>query len=253
MNVPITRGIERIERTLRSRLLGLETNYSRVYLERFLKEAAAALPEHAMILDAGAGECQYQHLFAYARYESVDFAKFEDAIYGKLTYVSDLAALPMEDNRYDMVVCTQVLEHVPEPLIVLKELLRVLKPGGQLWLTSPFFYPEHHQPYDFYRYTQFGFRHLLGQAGFEVSRIEWLEGYYETLSFQLRTAGHALPISAELYGGGALGRIGAVSALFLKPLFLIASRWFTLLERQHKHTTTGLCKNYAIVAHSTKR
>jgi SAM-dependent methyltransferase len=250
MKTTLTKGIERAERNVRRKLLGLETNYSRVYLERFLGEAAAALPKDGMVLDAGAGECQYQYLFAHARYESVDFAKFEDAIYGKLTYVSDLAGLPMEDARYDMVVCTQVLEHVPDPLVVLKELHRVLKPGGQLWLTSPFFYPEHHQPYDFYRYTQFGFKHLLGQAGFEVNRMEWLEGYYETLSFQLRTAGHALPVSPRMYGGGVFGSMNAAGAIFLKPFFLVLSRWFTLLESHHKNTTAGMCKNYAIVAHT---
>ena len=49
----------------------------------------------------------------------------------------DLADIPVEDARFDHVLLTQVLEHLPEPATVLGELHRVLRPGGTLWLTAP--------------------------------------------------------------------------------------------------------------------
>ncbi|NIP26963.1 MAG: class I SAM-dependent methyltransferase, partial [Phycisphaerae bacterium] len=53
----------------------------------------------------------------------------------------DLSSIPIQDNQYDMVICTQVLEHVPEPKAVLAELHRVLKLRGELWLSAPLFFP----------------------------------------------------------------------------------------------------------------
>ena len=112
--------------------------------------------------------------------------------YRQPDYVCDLVAIPVEDARFDHVVCTQVLEHLPEPLRVIAELGRVLKPGGTLWLSAPLFYAEHEKPYDFFRYTRTAWA-LLEDAGFEVGEIAWLEGYFGTLSYQVRVAGRALP------------------------------------------------------------
>ena len=141
----------------------------------------------------------------HARYESADFLQV-DKPYGEVDYICDLADLPMEDERYDLVLFTQVLEHVPRPADVLWELRRVLKRGGALWLTAPLFYREHEQPYDFFRYTQFGLRHLLAETGFEVRELGWLEGYFGTLSYQLSVARESLPVHARHYGGEVFGR-----------------------------------------------
>ena len=114
----------------------------------------------------------------------------------------DLAEIPVEDARFDHVLLTQVLEHIPEPARVLAELHRVLKPGGTLWLTAPLFYAEHERPYDFFRYTQFGLRHVLESTGFEVQELDWMEGYLGTLSYQARLMSRSLPSSPADYGGG---------------------------------------------------
>lgn len=225
----------------------LRFNSSRKYLSDFVSEAAASLPRGALVLDAGAGDCPYKHLFAKACYESADFCQV-DKQYGEITYVCDLTNIPVEDSRYDLVLLTQVLEHVPEPQDILREMHRVLKPGGELWVSAPLFFAEHEIPYDFYRYTQFGLGHLLRSAGFIPKRIEWLEGYYGTWAYQLETASIALPLHPKHYGGGLVGSISAVMVLLVKPLFLLLSVVFSRLDVRQKHTASGQCKNYAAVA-----
>ena len=106
----------------------------------------------------------YRSLFDHVTYESIDFCKV-DKEYAAPTYIGDATAIPVSDGRYDfLVLMTQVLEHLPDPVKVLCEVNRVMKPASTLWLSCPLFYQEHEQPYDFFRYTQFGLRHLLGSC-----------------------------------------------------------------------------------------
>ena len=162
-----------------------------------------------------------------------------------MTHVCSLDQIPVEDQRYDAVILTQVLEHLPDPKLVLKELNRVLKPGGKLYLTAPLFYPEHEQPYDFFRYTQFSLDMLCKHAGFEIEEIDWLEGYFGTLSFQLEQAANKMPWKPSQSPATWLG---APILLGLRPLFMVLSLWFARLDLRKKITTHGQCKNYALIA-----
>lgn len=220
----------------------------RVYLERFARAAASSLPEGGMILDAGAGEGMYRSLFHHGRYESADFMENEHKRYGSMTYVCDLAAIPVEDDRYDLILCTQVLEHVPDPNVVLAELYRVLKPGGFLWLSTPLFYQEHDVPFDFYRYTQYGLRHLVSEAGFTSIEIDWLEGFYGTLSYQFDRMMKQLPCSPRAYGGGVVGGLMAPIAAALRVQFRALWFLFEQLDIRYKYVESGNCINYTVVA-----
>jgi SAM-dependent methyltransferase len=165
-------------------------------------------------------------LFDHVSYESADFQKFAG-----ITYECDLASIPVEDGHFDLVLCTQTLEHLPDPLSVLREFHRVIKPGGEAWLSAPLFYEEHGAPFDFYRYTSYGFRHLAAEAGFDVREVAWLEGYYGTLSYQLKMAAQQL------------------SRVFLplRVMFLLLARMFASLDLSRKVTDRGMCKNYRCV------
>jgi SAM-dependent methyltransferase len=220
-------------------------NPSRVRLEQFVSRAAAAVPPGSSVLDAGAGDCRYRRFFGERRYESADFCKV-DKNYARVTYVCDLRQIPVTEASYDLVLCTQVLEHVKDPQGVMNEFARVLKPGGQLWLTAPLFYEEHELPFDFYRYTRYGLRHVVEMAGLEVERVEWLEGYFGTLSYQMQLAARSLSVRRAL--DAKLGILQASGVAMSLLLFRALSRFFGSLELEHKLVDAGLCKNYAIVA-----
>lgn len=222
-------------------------NSSREHLDRFLAEAGRELPDGALVLDAGAGTAPYRAHFGRQRYETADFAQVDKG-YGSLDYVCDLTEIPVEDARFDAVVFTQVLEHVPEPAAVLAELGRVLKPGGTLFLTAPLFYAEHEVPYDFYRYTRFGLAHLLEEAGFRIESLDWLEGYAGTLSYQLKEATLKLPVRPAAFGGGALGTLTALAGILLRIPMFVFSVMLGAADRRHRHTASGQSKNYRVVA-----
>ena len=229
-------------------IYGASGNSSRTYLHRFLTRAGQTVRPGELVLDAGSGRAPYRKLFDHARYETADFLAVKGKTYTEQDYVCDLAQIPVEDARFDHVLLTQVLEHIPEPAAVLAELHRVMKPGATLWLTAPLFYAEHEKPYDFFRYTQFGLRHLLESAGFEVREIDWMEGYLGTLSYQARVMSAALPSTPADYGGGLRGRALALGAKACKHSEPPASRHLAALDLRYKFVGKGLPKNYQVVA-----
>jgi SAM-dependent methyltransferase len=206
-------------------------NSSRWHLDRWLAEAGRQGGDRSFrVLDAGAGNAPYRHHFGHVSYETADFGEV-DKEYCHLDYRCRLEDMPMADGTYDLVICSQVLEHVPEPVAVLKEIRRVLKPGGQAWLSAPLFYEEHETPYDFHRYTQFAWRRMAAASGFTVDSIEWLEGYYGTLSYQLAMASRELP----------------AVWLPLRIACLALAEVFGILDMNFKVTSTGMPKNYRCV------
>jgi ubiquinone/menaquinone biosynthesis C-methylase UbiE len=225
----------------------MSINSSRVHLENFMRRAAGSIAPRARVLDAGAGIAPYRHHFSHTCYESADFCQVHKD-YSEINHVCDLSAIPVSSDSYDDVLLTQVVEHLPDPASVLCELYRVLKPGGRIWFSGPLFYPEHEQPYDFYRFTQFGFRHLFTSAGFQIEKMEWLEGYAGTFSFQLRLATQLLPSSPSAYGGGLVGVATALAVGVMRPSFGLLARLLAAADVRCKWTESGYCKNYCGIA-----
>jgi len=76
--------------------------------------------------------------------------------------------LPFSDSSFDSCVSTEVLEHVADTDLVMRELHRVLVPGGNLLVSTPFLFREHEVPHDFYRFTSYGLTAVLERNGFEL-------------------------------------------------------------------------------------
>lgn len=227
----------------------LTSNY---HLETFARRAAQSLPAGARMLDAGAGDSPYRQLFAHAQYEAADICKRDQHGYAHVQHICDLSAIPVEDARFDLVLCTQVLEHVPEPQKVLRELHRVLKPGASLWISAPLSFHEHEVPHDYFRYTQYGWTRMIADAGLELVAIEWLQGYLGTVAYQLNQARHHLPTSPRHYGGGISGALASVFSLAMRPLLLGAAFVYSRLDMRHRYTTSGHPLDYCVVARRPK-
>lgn len=226
-------------------------NPSRVQLKRQMQRFAKGTRRGMLVLDAGAGKSPYRKLFRHARYEAADFAQLSTD-YAPLDYVCDITDIPVEDGRFDRVVFNQVLEHLPEPAEALAELHRVLKPGGRIFCSVPLFYAEHQQPYDYYRYTQFALKRVFEEAGFDIMRIEWLEGYFGTIAYQFAMMHRQLP--ADLAAVKALG-VGKRRAVRVAPTLLFTrwmagrlSRFYAEADGEWKYTAGGMPKNYVVVA-----
>lgn len=143
-----------------------EAPLERRSIVEFVAAAAAALPAGARIADIGAGGSPYRELFRHAEYIAVDRAETLHADEHELDVVGSADALPLPDESFDAVLCTQVLEHLAEPAAAIAEMHRVLRPGGHLYLTAPLAWEEHEMPHDYFRYTRSGLDHLMTQAGF---------------------------------------------------------------------------------------
>jgi SAM-dependent methyltransferase len=155
-------------------------------LKQFVSQTAMKMAPNARLLDAGAGEGQYRKQFSHTRYTGVDLAIGDTSWnYSNLDAIASMTALPFAQGTFDAVLCTQVLEHVQEPYLVLAELYRTLKPGGRIFLTGPQSWHQHQKPHDYYRYTAFGFKYLLEKSGFQVEKVTPMGGYFWFLSFQL--------------------------------------------------------------------
>ncbi len=191
---------------------------------------AAAIPEGARVLDAGAGELPYARFFAAQRYTAVDLAVGDSGWnYGRLHAVTDIASLPFAGGVFEACVNIVTLEHVREPARVLGEIARVLAPGGRLLLVVPQDWEIHQAPHDYFRFTRHGVAWLLEQAGFAAIDIRPAGGYFRLLARRLLGGLQFFP-----------GIWFLPAALLLAPPALLLPL-FDSLDRQRNFTLGYIC------------
>ena len=148
--------------------------------DEWIQAHAARLPRGSRVLDAGAGSGKYRAFFPQCQYETQDFCEYKGDVVvyaAKLDYVCDITAIPVPDGSFDAVLCTEVLEHVVEPVAAVRELGRVLKPGGQLWITTPHGCYVHMEPYIFNTgLTEYWYRHWLPRLGVACDEVAYQGG-----------------------------------------------------------------------------
>lgn len=84
--------------------------------------------------------------------------------------VGSVYELPFQDGTFDMVLCMSILEHLEEPSKAIREMRRVLKPGGRILVSVPFMFPIHDTPSDYWRFTKFGLKYLF-RDGWEIEKL----------------------------------------------------------------------------------
>lgn len=152
---------------------------------QLIRDQARGLPAGTRILlDVGGRGKPYAPLFEgrVLHHFVIDIAPGES-----VDLVGDARSLPLADASVDVILCTQVIEHIPEPAKVLDELHRVLRPEGRLILTVPSIFPQHGSPGDYWRYMPQGLAWLL--KDFRQVRIEGeagtVGGFFLTLNMYL--------------------------------------------------------------------
>ena len=112
------------------------------------------------IIDVGAGECQYKKYCSHLKYKSQDFNKYDPRKEKaglqmpswnnqSIDIVCDITKIPVKKSSFDIVLCTEVLEHLLCPEEAIKEISRITKKGGKLILTAPFCSLTHFAPYHY--------------------------------------------------------------------------------------------------------
>ena len=143
---------------------------------------------NGLLLDVGCGRKPYgKWLPNIERHMGVDMPSTMHGPEHADVWASALA-LPFADATFDSVLCTEVLEHTPDPAVGLREMARVSKAGSLLVLTVPFSEQLHEKPYDFCRFTSYWLEHLLKITGWEILQLRprggaWLELGFRVSSF----------------------------------------------------------------------
>ncbi len=174
---------------------------------KWVAKKASEIPVGASILDAGAGECQYRELFSHANYKAQDFSQYsgtsvgpqkEDWKYGQIDYVCDITNIPVPGESFEFVLCTEVLEHVPDPVATVQELARLVKPGGKLLLSAPLGAGLHQEPFHFYGgFTPHFYNKYLGELGFDIEEILPLGGLFQHVAQECHRVGQILDSKAS--------------------------------------------------------
>jgi SAM-dependent methyltransferase len=207
------------------------TLYYNWYVNGLLEEFVGRLCSRAagdLVVDIGCGMQPYRcYLSGFSRYLGIDMPGKPDSG-DEADIFADAQHLPLAAGVADAVLCTEVIEHVQRPARLLEGIFDVLKPGGQLILSVPFSWHIHDEPHDYWRFTEYGLKLILEDAGFTVQELHPVNGMVGS-----SLAGQCYVL---LFGMGAVARP-------LIWLLQVLARAMRRLDRNHRTTS-----NYVVLA-----
>jgi SAM-dependent methyltransferase len=220
----------------------LNNQYER---DEFVISEIKKIPNNKLILDAGCGSQRYRQYCAHIEYKAQDFGQYKnddkkmlgtDGVggrdgykYGDLDYVGNIWEIKENDQTFDVILCTEVFEHIPYPIETLKEFSRLLKPNGKLILTAPSNCLRHMDPYFFYTgFTDRWFERFLEESGLKLEFISAVGDYYSWLAVEMARTASLNSIFAKLA---------------LAPAFL-----YYYNKQKNRESIDTMCMGYHIVA-----
>ena len=230
------------------RLSGIKVrkkNSDYIHLYFLMKDIKEAIENFATgnLLDLGCGNKPYKEWYDLKTTSSVGC----DAIQSTENVVDDIclaSKLPYDNNTFDSILSTQVLEHVFEQQQMINESYRVLKPNGHIILTVPFVWELHEEPYDFFRLTKHGLKQMFESAGYEITYIKANGGKWAAM-FQM--------MINTVY---STFKYKTIKAKLLKILFLelqftyLINQFAIWIDKRHRDEWWTL--NYIVVAKKNK-
>ena len=142
-------------------------------------------------------EQKFKNFCTHLKYVSQDFSKYNGKGDGKglqtkdwddnnLDIISDIINIPEPDESFNAIMCVEVFEHLPKPILAVKEFSRLIKDGGYLIITAPFCSLTHYSPYHFYTgYNRYFYETHLQKHNFEILEIESNGNYFEYIAQEL--------------------------------------------------------------------
>jgi SAM-dependent methyltransferase len=176
--------------------------------QQWLAKTLTSIPAGLRLLDAGAGELQNKKLCEHLIYVSQDVCEYEGngdnkglhtGVWdtSKIDIVCDIVNIPEPDASFDIVLCSEVFEHLPDALKAMDEFSRLLKPAGQLILTAPFASFVHFAPYHYATgFSRYWYEYHLPMRGLEIKEMSPNGDWFSYVKQELLR----LPSMARRYG-----------------------------------------------------
>lgn len=161
--------------------MNINAYYNDVAIFNFIKNNTNLLT--GTVLDIGCGKMRYKKTILDSgakKYIGLDLDEGKFTYSVKADMYWDGIKIPLQDESIDNVLLSEVLEHCPNPEIVIKEAFRVIRKGGNILITVPFVYQIHGSPYDFHRMTPYFLKKLL--SDFSEVNIKPSGGYDASLA-----------------------------------------------------------------------
>jgi ubiquinone/menaquinone biosynthesis C-methylase UbiE len=242
----------RLARQLARQLIepGLRNEPRRV---KWIRRILLNIPTGASILDAGCGEQQFRTFCSHLRYTGQDFAQYDGVgdsrglqtgswDQARLDIVSDIVSIPRPAGAFEAIMCTEVFEHIPDPIAAVKEFSRLIKPGGYLVLTAPFCSLSHFTPYHFQTgFNRYWYEHHLPAHGFAIEELETNGNFFEYLAQELVRL-PSVAFNSTSKSAGVL--TWAAFAFFGLPLIQLMG----FLGRRDQKSSNLLCFGYHVLA-----
>ncbi len=194
----------------------------------WVSKALWTIKKWESILDAGAGEMQYKTYCNHLLYTSQDFNQYDGKWDGigwqmwewkrKTDITSDITTIPVDNNSFDNILCTEVFEHIPYPDDAVREFSRVLKKWWRLILTAPFCSLTHFSPYYFCNgFSEYWYKTILSKYDFEILELEKNGNYFNYLEQEVAR----LPLMAKKYSRSGYFIFAILGFFSLLQIFLL--------------------------------